>query len=89
MNAVLSTDPTDEMVEAFEQTFYRSTLTVTGNLPGVYQYSVINRATPDLVTDSINMEGIINVTCGETTMHQDSYVLCMVHILSAMTPATM
>ena len=30
--------------QIFQQSRYRSTLTVTGNLPGVYVYSVINRA---------------------------------------------
>ena len=33
---------------AYAQSLYRSTLTVTGNLPGEYQYSVTNRATPIL-----------------------------------------
>ena len=30
--------------QIFQQSRYRSTLTVIGNLPGVYVYSVINRA---------------------------------------------
>ena len=43
----------------FVHSLYRSTLTVTGRLPGVYQYSVTNRATSGMVTDQINIEGII------------------------------
>ena len=38
---------------------YRSTLTVTGNLPGVYVYSVINRAMSAPRTSSFTIEGII------------------------------
>ena len=38
---------------------YRSTLTVTGNLPGVYVYSVINRAMSAPRTASFTIEGII------------------------------
>ena len=36
---------------------YRSTLTVTGRLPGVYQYSISNRATSNTLTSNINIEG--------------------------------
>ena len=36
---------------------YRSTLTVTGNLPGVYVYSVINRAMSAPRTASFIIEG--------------------------------
>ena len=43
----------------FAHSLYRSTLTVTGVLPGVYQYSVTNRATSGMVTYQINIEGII------------------------------
>ena len=43
--------------EIFQQSRYRSTLTVTGNLPGVYVYSVINRATSAPRTDSFTIEG--------------------------------
>ena len=44
----------------FRESLYRSRLTVTGRLPGVYQYSVTNRATSGMVTDqmTINFEGI-------------------------------
>ena len=37
---------------------YNSTLIVRGNLPGVYEYTVGNRATPTMVTSSFNIEGI-------------------------------
>ena len=40
------------------QSRYRSTLTVTGNLPGVYVYSVINRAMSSPRTASFTIEGI-------------------------------
>ena len=46
------TDPS-----AYDRSRYRSTLTVTGILPGVYQYSVSNRATPNTLTSNINIEG--------------------------------
>ena len=39
------------------QSRYRSTLTVTGNLPGVYVYSVINRALSTPRTASFTIEG--------------------------------
>ena len=45
------TDP-----NAYDNSRYQSTLTVTGMLPGMYQYSVSNRATNTL-TSSINIEG--------------------------------
>ena len=41
----------------FQQSHYRSTLTVTGNLPGVYVYSVINRAMSAPSTASFTIEG--------------------------------
>ena len=43
---------------AYDNSRYRSTLTVTGRLPGVYQYSVSNRATPNTVTSNFIIEGI-------------------------------
>ena len=43
----------------FAHSLYHSTLNVTGRLPGVYQYSVTNRATSGMVTDKINIEGIL------------------------------
>ena len=42
----------------FQNSQYRSTLTVIGRLPGVYQYSVTNRATSGMVTGQITIEGI-------------------------------
>ena len=55
------TDPS-----AYDNSRYRSTLTVTGRLPGVYQYSVSNRATPNTLTSNINIESKLrhaNATC--------------------------
>ena len=49
------TDPS-----AYDKSRYQSTLTVTGILPGVYQYSVSNRATPTL-TSNITVEGQLPV----------------------------
>ena len=41
----------------FQNSRYRSTLTVTGRLPGVYQYSVTNRATSGImVADTFTIE---------------------------------
>ena len=40
----------------FQNSRYRSTLSVTGRLPGVYQYSVTNRATSGMVTDTFTIE---------------------------------
>ena len=41
-----------------EESRYRSTLTVTGNLPGVYVYSVINRAMSAPRTANFTIEGM-------------------------------
>ena len=41
-----------------QQSRYRSTLTVTGNLPGMYVYSVINRALSAPRTANFTIEGI-------------------------------
>ncbi len=43
--------------ERLSNAFYRSTLIVTGVLPGVYQYSVNNKATPSSVNQDFNIEG--------------------------------
>ena len=43
--------------QIFTQSRYRSTLTVTGNLPGVYVYSVINRAMSVPRTAYFTVEG--------------------------------
>ena len=47
--------------DALENSRYNSTLIVRGNLPGVYQYTVSNRATPTMVTSSVNIEGMLAV----------------------------
>ena len=44
----------------FQNSSYRSTLTVTSGLTGVYQYSVTNRATPMMVTDLITIAPVIS-----------------------------
>ena len=51
---VFATDFDDAILR---QSRYRSTLTVTGNLPGVYMYSVINRATSAPKTANFTIEG--------------------------------
>ena len=55
----------------FQSSRYRSTLTVTGRLPGVYQYSVTNGATSGMhmVTDTLTIESMY--------AHALSYILCM------------
>ena len=40
----------------FQDSRYYSTLTVTGRLPGMYQYSVTNRATSSMVTGTFTIE---------------------------------
>ena len=47
--------------EALGNSQYNSTLIVRGNLPGVYEYTVRNRATPTMVTSSVNIEGMLAV----------------------------
>ena len=47
------TDP-----DTYTNSRYRSTLTVTGRLPGVYQYSVSNRATNILTSDTNIIESM-------------------------------
>ena len=56
---VTSTDTDDlkAVNQTFQQSHYRSTLTVTGNLPGVYVYSVINRAMSTPRTANFTIEG--------------------------------
>ena len=44
----------------FRESVYRSTLTVTGRLPGVYQYSVTNRAMTDSMNGNISIEGTVH-----------------------------
>ena len=45
--------------DMFQDSHYRSRLTVTSRLPGVYQYSVTNRATFGMVIDQMNIQGIL------------------------------
>jgi len=42
---------------AYQQSLYRSTLTVSGDLPGVYEYSVSNRITGVTLTNSTTVKG--------------------------------
>ena len=46
----------------FQNSRYRSTLTVTGRLPGVYQYSVTNRATTGMVNDTFIIESKVLIS---------------------------
>ena len=45
----------EQSIAGFQNSRYRSTLTVTGRLPGVYQYSVTNRATSGMVTGTFTI----------------------------------
>ena len=57
---VVTTEPGSQpRPDALENSRYNNTLIVRGNLPGEYQYTVGNRATPTMVTSSINIEGIL------------------------------
>ena len=49
----------DRSPDGFQNSRYRSTLTVTGRLPGVYQYSVTNRATSGMVTRTFTIESMM------------------------------
>ena len=58
------------------QSCYRSTLAVTGNLPGVYVYSVINRAMSAPRTASFTIEGIIfTIACIRDSYAHSQYPL--------------
>ena len=48
----------DHSPDGFQNSRYRSTLTVTGRLPGVYQYSVTNRVTSGMVNDTFTIESM-------------------------------
>ena len=41
----------------FRESVYISTMTVTGRLPGIYEYSVNNRAMSSVMTNNIDVEG--------------------------------
>ncbi len=53
----INTDAGQSNTDRYYNAFYRSTLIVTGVLPGVYQYSVNNRATPTSKDGNFNIEG--------------------------------
>ncbi len=53
LNGPVSTSIRDRLSNAF----YRSILIVTGVLPGVYQYSVNNKATPTSMDGNFSIEG--------------------------------
>ena len=55
MSRLGNTDLLDSAI--LEESRYHSTLNVTGNLPGVYVYSVINRAMSAPRTASFTIEG--------------------------------
>ncbi len=57
----LNTDATRFTRERLSNAFCRSPLIVTGVLPGVYRYSVNNKATPTSVRRDINIEGIFSI----------------------------
>ena len=48
-------------VSGFTMSRYVSSLIVTGNLPGVYQYSVSNRAMSDMRTANYTIEGNLSI----------------------------
>jgi hypothetical protein len=58
LNTVPMEPDTPENRIAYLGSLYRSTLTVTGIFPGVYQYSASNRATATPSTESFNIEGM-------------------------------
>ena len=63
-------DKSNKLVpRTFMQSRYRSTLTVTGNLPGVYVYSVINRAMSAPRTANFTIEGILKCMWGTHNIH--------------------
>ena len=62
----VDTDPqaevTDDNIDAYLNARYISTLVVTGNFPGVYQYSASNRAMASPSTARFNIEGTYYAT---------------------------
>ena len=59
---VVTTEPGSQpRPDALGNSRYNSTLIVRGNLPGVYEYTVNNRATPTMVTSSVDIEGMLAV----------------------------
>ena len=74
----------EQSFAGFQNSQYCNTLTVTGVLPGVYQYSVTNRATSGMVTDQFTIEGIrplqlifLHNTFGKDAHNASSSILCV------------
>ena len=70
--------------QIFQQSRYRSTLTVIGNLPGVYVYSVINRAMSAPRTASFTIEGTYNyysLVCILETPEYRAYMHGVINII--------
>jgi hypothetical protein len=65
LNTVPMEPDTPENRIAYLGSLYRSTLTVTGIFPGVYQYSASNRATATPSTASFNIEGTYIIMCSQ------------------------
>ena len=65
VNDVFSRIPTSMTATVNQESRYRSTLVVTGDQPGVYEYSATNRATNATVVDSFNIQGKQKATHGE------------------------
>ena len=61
--------------DAFTMSRYVSSLIVTGNLPGVYQYSVSNRAMSNMRTASYTIEGTLSISAFE--FHQQTLHRCI------------
>jgi hypothetical protein len=70
--------PTQANAAAYLASLYRSTLTVTGVFPGVYQYSVSNRATTTPSTASFNIEGTVECQCSKIifAVHDEQHYKC-------------
>ena len=64
-----------------QESHYRSTLTVTGNLPGVYVYSVINRAMSAPRTASFTIEGMAYCD-GHKVIGNMQYIMQVVTLLT-------
>ena len=58
VNDVFRNNPNSMTRIVNQESRYRSTLVVNGDLPGVYEYSVTNRATNTIVVDTFNVEGL-------------------------------
>ncbi len=63
-------------IERYSNAFYRSTLIVTGVLPGVYQYSVYNKATPSSVDRDFYIDGKSKMKCLVSLSMLIEHVVC-------------